>query len=135
MSGQARPPRQGIVTYPRKSTTARLKLLKRQLTKQVLAIQEPEDPKTSESEDENAGKMRKELRPKYKQPLVQLTRAHPFNVFRLSNSDEESYSKAMTESETSQEVVHQVQVFLISKRQQVVDKFPLQEPADISYHP
>ena len=72
----------------------------------------PEDPKTSESEAEIGGKMSKELQPKCKQPLVQLTRANPFDVFRLSNSDEESYNKPMTKSDTSQEVV---QVFLISK--------------------
>ena len=65
----------------------------------------PEDPKTSESEAEIGGKMSKELRPKCKQPLVQLTRAHPFDVFGLSNSNEESYNKPMTKFYTTQEVL------------------------------
>ena len=74
MSGQARQPRREMATYSRKSTTTRGKLLKRQPTKYVLVIQEAEDPKTRESEAEIGGKMSKELRSKYKQLLVQLTR-------------------------------------------------------------
>ena len=75
MSGKARQPRRGRATYSRKYTTIKGKLLKRQPTKYVLAIQEPEDHKTSESEAEIGVKMSKELRSKCKQPLVQLTRA------------------------------------------------------------
>ena len=75
MSGQARQPRQGMATHSRKSATTSGKLIKRQPTKYVLAIQEPEDPKSSESEAKIGGKMSKELRLKCKQPLFQLTRA------------------------------------------------------------
>ena len=62
ISGRARLQRRGMATYSKKSTTTWGKLIKRQPTMQVLAIQEPEDPKTSESEAEIGGKMSKELR-------------------------------------------------------------------------
>ena len=66
MSGRARQPRRGMATHSSKTATTRVKLLKRQPTKQVLGIQELEDPKKSESEAEIGGKMSKELRPKCK---------------------------------------------------------------------
>ena len=52
-----------MATYTKKSTTTKGKLIKRQPTKQLLAIQELKDPKTSENEAEIGGKMSKELWP------------------------------------------------------------------------
>ena len=72
----------------------------------MLRIQDPEDPKTSESNAAIGAKMPKELWTKGKQPQVQLTRAHPFDVFGLLNSDEDSDTKPMSESDTSKEFVN-----------------------------
>ena len=106
MFAQGRQPRQGMATYSRKSASNSKKRVKRQLTNDVLPIQEPKDPKTSETDAEIGPKRIKKLLPKGKQPQVLIPRADPFNVLGLSTSDEDSDTKSMRKSDTSKDFVN-----------------------------
>ena len=57
-----------MATYSRKSASNREKRVKQQPTKDVLLIQELEDPKTSKTDAEIGPNTSKELWPKGKQP-------------------------------------------------------------------
>ena len=80
--------------------------MKRQPKKDVLPIQEAEDPKTCENHAETGHNSSKELLEKGKQAHVFIPRADPFDVFRLSNSDEDSGTKFTRKSETSKDLGH-----------------------------
>ena len=59
-----------------------------------------------ETDAEIGPKTSKELWPKCKQPQVLIPRTDPFNVFGLSNSDEDSDTKSMSKSDTSKDFVN-----------------------------
>ena len=103
-------PRRGMAAYSRKYASNRGKRVKRQLTKEVLPIQEPEDPKTRETAAGIGPKMSKELLLKGKQPQDLIPRADPFNVFGLSNSDENSDTKSMRKYDTSKDFVNTLDI-------------------------
>ena len=95
MSARARPQRCAMATYSRKSSSNRGKRIEKVPKKDVIPIEEPEDRNISGEETQICDKSADEAVEKCKQAKVVIPRADPYEIFRMSTSDDESESKSM----------------------------------------